>query len=356
MGGKRLEYMDMAKGAGILFVVLVHSKTLPEKMTAWLAQPAMPLFFVVSGMLIACTGEIQKDGKDVLKKKCRSLLLPYLWFTLLYILRDLVNIYFGIGDMAALQTDVTVFVTLFGCSVLWFLTTLFFAEITFIFLRKKYAAARTFLICLMLTVLAFLVNGFLGKREDAIAASLPLSCLTYFIRGFLRVGYALPFLCAGYGMFERFRGLWGEEEKFSLRQCAGGAALIGLGIFLNGFQTAYDFRTLIMGERPVFTYLLALVSVVGILLVCKNCRPVKPLVYFGRNSLIVMATHMDLNILYAALSLAYRINPFIPRFNRVFFFVNVIGVVLLLEAVCITAVNRFFPFLIGKKRTGGRVP
>lgn len=355
MDRKRLEYMDMAKGVGILCVVLVHSKTLPERMTVWLAQPAMPLFFVVSGMLIACTGEDRKDGKYVLKKKCRSLLLPYLWFTLLYILRDIVNIYLGIGDMAGLGMDVMAFVTLFGCSVLWFLTTLFFSEITFIFLRKKYSTPRTFLICLILTVLSFLINGFFVKREDVVAASIPLCYLTYFIRGFLRAGYALPFLCAGYYMFERFRGFWGEEENFSLWQCGGGAALIGLGIFLNRFQTAYDFRTLIMGERPVFTYLLALVSVVGILLICKNCRPIKPLIYFGKNSLIVMATHMDLNILYAALSIAYRINPFIPRLNRVFFFVNVMGVVLLTETACITAVNRFFPFLIGKKGVKGRV-
>lgn len=355
MEKKRLEYLDMAKGIGILFVVLVHSKTLPEKMTAWLAQPAMPLFFVVSGMLIACTEEDRKDGKYVLKKKCRSLLLPYLWFTLLYILRDIVNIYLGIADTAALGADVMAFVTLFGCSVLWFLTTLFFSEITFVFLRKKYSMPRTFLICLILTVLSFLINGFFVKREDAIAASLFLSYPAYFIRGLLRSGYALPFLCAGYYMFGRFRGSWGEEEDFSPWQCGGGVALIGLGIFLNRFQTAYDFRTLIMGESPVFTYLLALVSVVGVLLVCKNCRPIKPLVYFGKNSLIVMATHLDLNILYAALSLAYRIDPFIPRLNRVFFFVNVMGAVLLSETACITAVNRFFPFLIGKKRLKGRV-
>lgn len=350
MDKKRLEYLDMAKGVGILLVVLVHSKTLPEKVTAWLAQPAMPLFFVVAGMLIACTGEIRKNGKELVRKKSRSLLVPYFWFTLLYVLRDLVNISLGIADEAALKVEIMAFVTLYGCSVLWFLSTLFFAELTFIFLRKKCSTVWTLLLCLILTVVSFFVNGLLPGQEAATQAAGVLCYLTYFVRGLLRSAYALPFLCIGYYLFERFPGFWGEEKKFSLWQSGGGVLLIGFGIFLYRFQTAFDFRTLVMGERPVFTYLLAFIFVAGILLICKNCRPIKPLLYFGKNSLIIMATHMDLNVLYAALSLAYRINPFIPRFNRVFFFVNVMGVTLLIEVVCITLVNRFFPFFIGKKR------
>lgn len=354
MDRKRLAYMDMAKGVGILCVVLVHSTTLPEGITACLAKPAMPLFFVVSGMLIACTGEEEKDGKELLRKKAATLLVPFFWFTCLYILRDLVNLCFGIGDLAAVEMDVMAFVTLYGCSVLWFLSTLFFSEIAFVFLRKRYSVPRTFLICLILTVASFLINGVLTEHEALMEASRVFRYPAYFIRSFLRAAYALPFLCAGYYMFVRFRNFWGEEGKFSPGQSVAGALLIGLGIFGNRFQTSYDFRTLSMGENPVFTYLSAFVYVLGILFLCKNCRPIKPLIYFGKNSLIVMATHLDLNVLYAALSLAYRINRFIPRFNRVFFFVNVMGTVLLLEVVCIAVVNRYLPFLIGKKRAGRR--
>ena len=63
-----------------------------------------------------------------------------------------------------------------------------------------------------------------------------------------------------------------------------------------------------------------------------------------------MATHIDFYFLYIALNLANRINGFIPMGNRVFFFVNVIGVILILEAGCIVAINRFFPFLLGRRR------
>ena len=57
-----------------------------------------------------------------------------------------------------------------------------------------------------------------------------------------------------------------------------------------------------------------------------------------------------LALILIGLNLANRLNGFIPGWNRVFFFVNVIGVMLLLEVLCIAVINRFFPVLSGRGR------
>lgn len=54
--------------------------------------------------------------------------------------------------------------------------------------------------------------------------------------------------------------------------------------------------------------------------------------------------------MYYAHVVAYMVNDYIPRLNRVCFFVNVVGIVLLLEVPCILVINRFFPFLLGRRR------
>ena len=360
MTKKRLEYMDMVKGIGILGIVIMHSSTVPLQVIWWISSVAPPLFFLSSGMLIGRAGEPEKSGREVLKRKGRSLLLPFLYFSLLYILRDLLRVLFGISDMGEVWAGVNDLATLWGSSVLWFLPALFLAESIFIFLRKifggrKYAPVLTAAACLVLTAVSFLANNALKPLEGFFLSEKLLYASLCLIRTLLRAVYALPFVCEGYFLYEIFQAFWEGENKIPFAgQLAGGAALFLAGIPLSVINGYFDFRSLSFGDIPVLSYLSAMISFVGIVLICKSCKPVRPLMFFGKNSLIVMATHIDFYFLYIGLNLANRINGFIPMGNRVFFFVNVIGVILLLEVLCITVINRFFPFLLGRKRSRER--
>ena len=126
--------------------------------------------------------------------------------------------------------------------------------------------------------------------------------------------------------------------------------LFVLGILIHMINGIFDFRTLSFGDMPVLAYLSASLSFLGVTHVCRNCKPVKPLLYFGKNSLIIMATHIDFYFLYLALNVAYRVDHWIPRWNRAFFFVNVVGMILILEVACIELINRYLPFLTGKRK------
>lgn len=356
MTKKRLDYMDMVKGIGIFGIVVMHSTTVPLKAIWWISSVAPPLFFLMSGMMIGYTKEPEKSMKEILIRKGRSLLTPFLCFSLCYILRDILRVVMGISDMEEVWLGVNDMLTFWGSSVLWFLPALFLAESVFIGSRKavmgrRYALVWTALQCLILTVVSFFVNGILKPLEGFFLSERLLYALLCVIRTFLRAVYALPFVGAGYLLFECFPEFWAGGKKLPLwGQLAGGSLLFLLGIPISVANGYFDFRSLSFGEIPVLFYLSAMLSFGGILLICKSLPPVKPLLFFGKNSLIVMATHIDFYFLYISLNLANRVNGFIPMGNRIFFFVNVVGVILILETACIMVINRFFPALLGRRR------
>ena len=49
MTGKRIRYFDMAKGLGIILVVLGHIEYISDELRAWISSFHMPLFFILSG-------------------------------------------------------------------------------------------------------------------------------------------------------------------------------------------------------------------------------------------------------------------------------------------------------------------
>ena len=75
MEKKRIEYLDMAKGIGIILVVMGHSTFLQEDVLTWISSFHMPLFFVLSGMLIRIKGEERKKTSVIVKNKLKSIMI-----------------------------------------------------------------------------------------------------------------------------------------------------------------------------------------------------------------------------------------------------------------------------------------
>lgn len=69
----RLSYMDIAKGFGILCVIAGHMGN--ETINRFVFSFHMPLFFIISGYFLS-----QKNtAKEVLGKRCKQLLPPYIF-------------------------------------------------------------------------------------------------------------------------------------------------------------------------------------------------------------------------------------------------------------------------------------
>ena len=95
---KRITYLDMAKGAGVVLMVLGHLigsvqtidyKAYFEPVYHWLASFHMPLFFIISGILLWITKEEQKEMKQIIQRKAKTLLLPYTTFSIIYIVMNI---------------------------------------------------------------------------------------------------------------------------------------------------------------------------------------------------------------------------------------------------------------------------
>ena len=88
----RVTYLDLAKGIGIILVVLGHMENISSELRIWISSFHMPLFFVISGMLLALKGADKpiindvKSGDEMkifVVKTARGLLVPYLWVSLM---------------------------------------------------------------------------------------------------------------------------------------------------------------------------------------------------------------------------------------------------------------------------------
>lgn len=77
---QRIDWIDIAKGIGIIFVVLGHCVVKTDYIHKFIFSFHMPLFFVLSGYCFHV--EKYKSVKEVLQKRARALLLPYCKFVL----------------------------------------------------------------------------------------------------------------------------------------------------------------------------------------------------------------------------------------------------------------------------------
>lgn len=121
----RLEYVDIAKGMGLVLVVCSHSDALDFM---WLLMDmCIPIFFFCSGYTFKMKGTF----KDSMKKKARKLLVPYLFFNLMmffafchFSLRELLGIIYSRYSLYPL--DVTPNIKFFtsGNYPMWYLTSM----------------------------------------------------------------------------------------------------------------------------------------------------------------------------------------------------------------------------------------
>ena len=151
----RLAFFDIAKGTGIILVIIAHIEYVDFGIRNYIVSFHMPLFFVVSGMLACLTGEAEKETGKVLLKKLKRIMLPYLVFSILYPVIDICYYYVtGNGDpFGSLRQNIYDSLVLYGNSVLWFLPTAFFGDVLFFLvmkasmrLSKRYAAYITVLV------------------------------------------------------------------------------------------------------------------------------------------------------------------------------------------------------------------
>lgn len=345
---KRLNYFDMAKGIGVFLVLLGHMQgeeffsfspyILP--MCSFIFSFHMPLFFIISGMLIRYKNDKDKDLPVLAGKRFKGIMIPYIWFSIIYLLIVVYALITGGIKVQTLIVQIWYALGMYGINVLWFLPALFAGELLFLWIIKRHSGKLSAAVIIILSIVVFVINYFLQSIDYNTAFLERVHELSITL---LRPVIACSFIALGYFIF----GFFKHREKSSIPELLLGVALMAVDILLFEKNGSVDFRSMVFGN-PLLYYVCALSASVGLILILKNIPNIKPISYFGANSLIVMAVHGNKLIIYLGLSLAMFVNQYITRARGYISYGIVVLIDLIFCVLMILLINKFFGFIVGK--------
>ena len=84
---EREKWIDMGKGIAILSVIFGHLSSLDSKNSIYLLVYAfhMPIFWIISGMLLSGKDYNNVSMLETIKKKAKSIMYPYVIFSLIIV-------------------------------------------------------------------------------------------------------------------------------------------------------------------------------------------------------------------------------------------------------------------------------
>lgn len=327
---KRLDYIDTAKGIGIIFVVIYHHLLGAEFITNWISSFHMPLFFMITGYLYAFRDDYSKPVGAFALQKLKGLMYPFITLSFVVLLWNVLfyKLFFpSVQPENSIQEIFFLTITTYGYHALWFVPCLFYSSILFYVLRK-YNLHHW--ICLL--IITFIV----------IFSVIPNSeIFTYYpVRFFIRIFIGLMFIYLGYLLFKllaRINRCW----KTILLIVTGSLFLSSLMVyyFCPGHLPFVNIGVCHI-EKPGIYLLLAFFSVTFIVLLSHYIRN-KVLSFIGKNSIIIMAFHMDLTV-----DIAWILVQRVPwHVNETIQSSVVIMVEILMLTLMIILINRFIPFI-----------
>lgn len=404
---ERIGYYDIARGLGIIFVVIGHIDTFYEPFRSYVISFHMALFLIVSAMLMVETGEDRKGFWRTAGKKAIRIMVPYFLFSLISVGIEGVRLLTeGVFYWPHLRSLLLTTLTLQGTSVMWFLPAIFFSEIWFLAFRKLAAAlCRIFpgkrrkgiregmpgdSVCGLAdadrknqdmmrdravdVVTVVLVLVFVGSVIWSNIFELSFYAGRVGIEKYERLHEVLSmlirssvctfFIAVGYFVRKYLMSSWKRMGIYL-------AAAIGLLAFCTGMyyvNPGVDLRSLYWGDSGIWVinyyttlwvkagmYLLgASAGALGIVFFCRTLekynhwKPLKVLSFFGANSLIIMATHLDFHVMHYCMELTAFFNRYVD--SRLFYHICLLILVFTVEVAVIRVINRYFPVLAGKRK------
>ena len=309
----RIEYIDIAKGIGMILVVVGHSISAKSFLGIWICSFHMPLFFFISGL---CFNDKKHPAfLPFLKKRIQMLLLPCFYFSLAY------------SFLSTILLDNYSFSRwLHGFSPgLWFVFVLFISELIYWFINR---VPSKLLKCTLL-IISFGIGCLLSQQH----VTLPYNLCSVFAATFF------------YGLGHLFKEQVNLLVKIPLTPSLFIACTLllipGIVVFFTGKSIGMSDNVI---PNPALLYcLIAIMGTCGTLIFSTyNYGELKKILLFiGNNTLTILGTH----IFFISLSSQY-ILPFIDNY----LFYKIIEQVIIWVAVviCCHIVNEKALWMIGK--------
>lgn len=317
------DYLDRAKGFGIVFVILGHSTLISDLFLKWISSFHMPLFFMISGILFYYHWDTKQPLKETIIKKVKQLMLPYFLCSIVYIgLRQELSIRkVGEWNMQQLRSDIKDTLSFMGISVLWFLATLFFASLIFLIGKEVQKKVSN---CLWnFWVLDLLFVG-------SLLTLLILEANIQNESGWLFVGRILLgylYLYLGFRLMSFWQRL-ANVKRYQLNfkdkylQVFIGCLVLFL-VYLFGRNSATIDMHFMTYENLFVMLGLAVLGSLGLLLIASGLQfdwINKWSGYLGKNSLFIMVTHLDIKVISVSLTISGTLASSFLSANKVFRF------------------------------------
>lgn len=332
---KRSDAIDMVKGLSIMTLFFLHFEHGFFEFNYNFFLVRSPAFYIIVGWLWGLS-QNRRSVKEHWKKRKKGLIMPYIYFSLIFIVFDLIMVVSHLMEPFALFRDIYKTLCLRGIGTLWFLPALLGGEIIFLFLRTKKLKYKLVATTIFFTILYYIWGGIHLNNSlynDLFGA--PLKVLKDILSSFLYIG-------AAYFISRRFGKKILAINK--IKQFLIGSCLLGLDFYIMNFKIQGT-----NGEEFLLFFIGNIFAGIGIILVFTAIENFKlisqPLVYCGKNSLIIMAIHYGLlfqgTLIIDRAILGY--NMYYGSKTVIYFIIA-----LILQIIIIEFINRKIPFIIGK--------
>lgn len=350
---ERYVELDLAKGIGILFVILGHIQYISENFRNFIVAFHIPLFFIIAGMLSCIHEEDKKSLAKTVMKKSRSILQPYFIFSLIFIIAQFEASLIGSSiTLELVKQNIYLTIILYGMSVLWFLGALFAGEMGFLAVIKICRKKWTPLVLVLWLVISCIANRCLQHYSSLYGNLSYMNYLIYFLQMIIRIGIIAFFVGLGFYFWS-----WRQKIKIPPLAASGiGILLLLITILISRLNGGVDLHYMVFHNE--FLYFCGTISgSMGILGICYGLKNfvkfplLKALEFYGKNSLVIMLTHVDTYLMYASTIVVMHFNKDILDYQGNFkFCAELFILVVAAESVVVFVVNRYFPWMVGKER------
>lgn len=329
---KRIKYIDIVKGIGMLLVINSHLPNGSSLVTRGVSFN-VAAFFAAAGALY----QIKSSKKQVtfytnVKKKARALLWPYFILSLVYIT------FYGVVNLILKQDPLVKFlartfdtIAFLGIGTLWFLPILFLAEIIFeLLIKMKKGNLFLFLILIFGPMLCQIATVH-GVNSLEMLYNPVNAIITVLLESILGIGY----IWLGFHITKLIETRKINDNLYLV------IAVVSLGInWLVGPYLKSDFHLARIGNFIIFI-LASFSGIVGCFCVSVIFQKIKYisdfLTWVGRNSIIIMGTHLEykiVNVAYiASISILHNVSN---RIKSLFMFL----IIIFIEWLIVTIVNK----------------
>ncbi|MDE7160133.1 MAG: acyltransferase family protein [Muribaculaceae bacterium] len=337
---ERAEYLDCVKGVAILCITLLHFENgvIPVWLNVWIGLFMISTFYFTSGWVFGLKSRVESP-KELWRKRLVQLGMPYLWFGVLILLFDL--IWWGLGQMSAQEMgrEVYKFVTLRGLGTLWFLPVLFLGELLFVWVKHS---RRPWITGSVLFIATYIISYIYYVRwRPMLEGNINYQLIDSPVRPIVMGLAAWPVIGLGYGM-----SVWLDGRLRSTRKVISAVAgvvvlLVSIWFVIAPPFNFFYFNNLVSNVLPVAGF-------IGVFALLSGTWIGKFFSYWGRNSLILMATHFSITMeLLMAFDLYVMHHENFTGWRTIVYF----AVAVLLTYPVVTLFNNRLSFMLGKKRT-----